>query len=182
MEEEIWKDIKDYKHLYKISNFGRVYSCMTVRFLQPGVSRIGNYKKVVLYKNGKGITKKIHRLIAEAFIPNPENKPCIDHIDGDRLNNSISNLRWATYKENTNNPITLAKMKKTKSKKRRNPLSWFKKVCKPVICIEANMLFSSINEAGRYLNIDARKICQVCKGNKETIGGYHWKYAEPEAC
>ena len=181
-EKEIWKDIKGYEGLYKISNYGNVYSLHTDRYLKPGVNNKTKYFAVCLYKNGVYITKKIHRLIAEHFIPNPDNKPCIDHIDGNRQNNKISNLRWVTHKENHNNPITKVKHTKLRKRKKTNAISWFKKMSKPVICIEANALFTSVNEAGRALNIDARKICQVCKGKIQTIGGYHWKYADTKAC
>jgi len=64
------------------------------------------YKIISLWKNGIGKMFRIHRLVAAAFIPNPENKPCIDHIDGDRANNHIDNLRWSNRKQNSNNPIT----------------------------------------------------------------------------
>ena len=92
MEEEVWKPIKDYEGLYEISNLGRVKSL--------------NYGGT-----GKGKILKVHRLVAEAFIPNPGNKPCVDHINTIKNDNRVENLRWVTYKENSNNEKTLEKFK-----------------------------------------------------------------------
>ncbi len=69
------------------------------------------YLQVYVRINGKRYAKHIHRLVAETFIPNPENKPCIDHINGNKLDNRVENLRWATHKENSNNPVTIERFK-----------------------------------------------------------------------
>lgn len=85
---------------YTIDTEGRVFSLKTKRHLKYKVHRRGYYL-VDLWKNNKGHTKKVHRLVAEAFIPNPQNKPAVNHKDGDKLNNNASNLEWVTNKENT---------------------------------------------------------------------------------
>ena len=118
MENEIWRPIKDYEGLYEVSNLGRVSSLdretidtigrkhyIKSRILKQGKDNHG-YLVVALTKNGKSKTVRVHRLVAEAFIPNPENKPCIDHINTIRDDNRIENLRWATPKENMNNELT----------------------------------------------------------------------------
>ena len=104
MKEEVWKPIKDYEGLYEISNLGRVKS---LNYKRTGKEKIlkntvcnDGYLKVGLTKNGKDKVFRIHRLVAEAFIPNPENKPFIDHINTIRDDNRIENLRWCTQKEN----------------------------------------------------------------------------------
>lgn len=97
--EEIWKDITGYEGLYKISNLGNVFSIRSNKTLIPHSMGIG-YLGVGLYTKSKGVNKKIHKLIADYFIPNPENKKCVNHIDGNKLNNNINNLEWCTSLEN----------------------------------------------------------------------------------
>ena len=103
--EEIWKEIEDFKNYY-ISNYGRLKSLFPnkkEKFLKDTTDQDG-YIRNGLTKDGKIIQKNRHRLVAEAFIPNPENKPTIDHINSaEKTNNNVSNLRWATYKEQSNN-------------------------------------------------------------------------------
>ena len=114
MKEEVWKPIKDYEGLYEISNLGRVRN---LNYKGSGKGKIlkntkdsKGYLIVGLTKNGKRKLFKIHRLVAEAFIPNPEDKPFIDHINTIRDDNRIENLRWCTQKENCNNEISKKKM------------------------------------------------------------------------
>ena len=108
---QIWKDIEGYKGHYQISNYGNVRSLKKDAFLRK-CAYLKGYKIISLWKNGIGKMFRVHRLVAAAFIPNPENKPCVDHIDGDRANNHADNLRWVTAKENCNNPITKSRLHK----------------------------------------------------------------------
>ena len=87
---------------YSVSNFGNVRNNSTGRILKAGIEGQGYYI-VVLSKDGKTRAKKVHRLVGEAFIPNPENKGCLDHINNDKLNNNISNLRWCSQQQNSYN-------------------------------------------------------------------------------
>lgn len=111
--KEVWKDIVGYEGYYQVSNLGRVRSLNrlvphgkgdSMRFLKGKILNQTNtvgYKAVGLRKNNKVVFSKVHRLLAIAFIPNPEDKPCVNHIDMNRSNNIINNLEWCTYSENT---------------------------------------------------------------------------------
>lgn len=122
--EEIWKDIVGFERMYQVSNLGRVKSMGKIiyksngvrqtfseRILKPGRGSHGYYG-VALYNKGMGETHLIHRLIADAFIPNPDNKPMINHIDSDKTNNSISNLEWVNGKENSNHASVRGRMRR----------------------------------------------------------------------
>ena len=97
---EQYKIIKDFEN-YSVSNYGNIINNKTVRILKPGITN--GYYNVILRSDGKSYTKKIHKLVAEYFIANPYNKNCVDHVDNNKLNNNINNLRWATYQENQMN-------------------------------------------------------------------------------
>ena len=112
MNKEKWKDIKGYEGLYQVSNLGNIKSLNRTTNI-PNAKRIekekilklntrNGYYVINLRKNGKRISKQIHRLVAEAFIPNNDNKPFVNHKDFNRLNNNIENLEWCTQKENVN--------------------------------------------------------------------------------
>lgn len=109
--KEIWKDIEGYEGYYQISNYGRVksleryksnYSKLQLvpeRILSQGTKENG-YKVIILYKDNKGKNNYIHRLVAQAFLPNPNDLATVNHKDGNKANNHLSNLEWASYAEN----------------------------------------------------------------------------------
>ena len=96
----IWKTIEEYPN-YEISICGQVRNVITKRVLRPRIR--SGYNAVDLYRKNEIKTFPIHRLVAKTFIPNIENKKCVDHINNDKLNNTISNLRWASYQDNNRN-------------------------------------------------------------------------------
>lgn len=99
--EEVWKDIEGYEGLYKVSNKGRIYSIEKGKPFSYGVRSCNNYYcYATLVKNGIRTNHSIHRLVANAFIPNPNNFKIVHHIDGNKKNNCIENLQWCTQKEN----------------------------------------------------------------------------------
>lgn len=108
---EVWKPVLNYDGKYEVSNFGnlRKINQAKVSLLKTTKNCYG-YHTIGLWKNGKVKQYRVSRLVAEAFIPNPDNKPYVDHIDTDKSNNIVTNLRWVTPKENSNNSLTIAHM------------------------------------------------------------------------
>lgn len=104
LENEIWVKIKDHPN-YSVSNKGRVRNDKRERIRKTYIDKDG-YLFVALFGNKSNVICRVHRLVANAFIPNPDNKPCVDHIDTNKLNNNVDNLRWVTQWENCNNPLT----------------------------------------------------------------------------
>ena len=102
---EEYKDIIDYENTYQISNFGNVRNKNTGRILKPTEGKTDKYYYISLCKDGKQKNTKIHRLVSSYFVENPENKPYVDHIDNNKLNNLFTNLRWATHQENRRNIV-----------------------------------------------------------------------------
>ena len=101
MLDEVFKDCKYYEELYEVSNYGRVRNKKTKNFITQHDNGKG-YLFVTLWKNNKGKREYVHRLVALAFIPNPDKKPTVNHKDEDKQNNYVENLEWMTYKENNN--------------------------------------------------------------------------------
>ena len=109
MEQEQWKPIQEFNGEYEVSNIGRVrsmkrYYGMVGRIMPQTIQRKGYYA-VTFHMNNKAYCRKVHRLVIEAFKPNPDNLPCINHIDGNKLNNHIDNLEWCTYQQNMQHAV-----------------------------------------------------------------------------
>ena len=169
--DEIWRDIDGYKGLYQISNKGRVKSLYkgSERILKPGWMT-GGYLYVVLCKNRIKQKRKIHRLVAQAFIPNPDNKPQVNHKDENKKNNCADNLEWATAKENSNYGS-------------RNERSGYSR-SKPILQYSKSGEFirdwQGASEVERVLGINNSHIIECCKGKLKSSGGFVWKYKEKD--
>lgn len=169
---EIWKDMKGYEGLYKVSNMGRVLG-MRGKVLKPLRNAKSGYMQICLCAIN-GIRKRIyiHRAVAETFIPNMDNKPCVDHINTMRGDNRCENLRWVTVRENCKNSITI---KKHITACRKNG----DKRGKVVMQIYDNKIigeFASIRKASAMTNIHKHCISLCCAGIRKTAGGYVWKF------
>lgn len=177
---EIWKDIPGFGNRYQISDAGRIrvksylrtngygYYWTKPKILEP-FSANSNHQTIVLSFGNKKKHLKIHRLVAMAFIPNPENKPEVDHINTNVFDNRVENLRWVTSKENKLNPITHERNKKANK--------YTVSVIGTSVLDGISIHFNSIKEAESTLYIGGAHICACCNGKRKTAGGYKWKYA-----
>ena len=154
------KDIIGYEGKYAITEGGNVWSYQSKRFLATSTHRNG-YLKVSLWKDNKQKTFFIHRLVAEAFIPNPNNLPQVNHKDEDKTNNNVWNLEWCDRRYNMNYGTARERMAH--------------KFGKEVRCVETGITYWSSKEAERQTGIWATHIREACKNPKRTAGGYHWE-------
>lgn len=161
--KEMWKTLNRNPD-YQVSTLGEVRS--VDREVTDSLGRTRKYLGVVLRpskdehgyllvgisKNGHSKRVFVHRLVAEAFIENPDDKPTVNHIDGDKTNNSVDNLEWATYKENRDHAVRTGLLDLDKVRNHARSFS------KPVRCIDTGQIFSSISDAARHYNVDTETI------------------------
>ena len=150
---------------YMVSSDGKVWSLKYGRMkeLKPETNTRG-YLQVGLCNNGQLTFKLVHRLVAEAFIPNPDNLPQVNHKDEDKTNNSVENLEWCTAEYNSNFGTRNEKVAKALSK--------------AVVCVETGEVYPSTHEASRKTGVNQRNICSCCNGKRQSAGGYHWQKLE----
>lgn len=173
-ENEIWIDIEGYEGLYQVSNYGNVRS---LNYKRTGKSKIlkqqkhkSGYLKVNLYINGSMRTYLVHRLVCEAFIDNPENKPEVNHVDGNKGNNAIDNLEWTTRSENQIHAWNNGLKENTRSVVKQS-LFLAQDACKrSVKCITTNIIYESISEAELLTGICHQNIGKCCNGSRKSAG------------
>ena len=184
---EEWRDIKDYEGIYQVSNYGRIkrvehtkvyeaanqsgkfmahyhYEAM---ILKPCFDN-GGYIQIHLCEHQKKRWTKVHRLVAEAFLPNPVNLPQVNHIDGDKTNARLDNLEWVTMSENMQHAHRLGLVKNLK----KTPVLQFD--------LDGNFIqeFESMTAAGKAVDRDSSSIYSHLKGETTQCGGYTWKRKE----
>ena len=154
--KEIWKEITGYEGKYQISNLGKVKSLVgNSKILKPEL-RTGYYS-VSLMKNRKRKKHRIHRLVAIAFIPNPDNLPTINHKDENKLNNYVDNLEWCTAKYNSH---------------------YSKHASLQIYCFDLDKYFESASEAAVHMGVCRTSIVKACRGQLHQAGGMLWCYAK----
>lgn len=176
---EIWKPIKKFEGYYEISNLGNIRSIERTIITKNNVQRIVKSKQLKLSVNEHGylITTirinnvpynlKIHRIVAQTFIPNPDNKKTVNHIDCNKLNNAVSNLEWSTHSENIQHAYD-------------NNLNYSDSQYKAVLQYskqgEFIQEYKSISEAKKTLKIKGNHISDVCNGRMKSAYGSTWKF------
>lgn len=194
MKEEIWKDIEGYEGKYQVSNLGRVKSLGRVierRGQAPKITSdkilstrlLKGYPTVRLNINNTSKTFSIHRLIAHAFIPNPNNLPHIDHINTIRIDNRIENLRWVSRSMNMLNETTRKKRTEYWNQKTQSGNNaWVERRKRAVEALDADgkvvYQFDTVTLAANFFGVNHSNICIACKDIRRTCQSYHWRYAE----
>ena len=185
---EIWKPVVNFEGFYEVSNLGNVRTIdrnvydkngklrrIKLKNITKQLDRNGYYK-VDIKNDIERKTISVHRLVGQAFLLNSENKPTINHIDGNKLNNVVSNLEWATYSENNKHAVTVGLRKSPWTGKfgLNNPVS------KPIYQLDkkGNIVNSFVNarEAEIKTGISYKHISCCCLGKRKTTGGYCWKF------
>jgi len=169
------KEIEGYGGMYEIDHNGNVYThnLLKERILKTGLMTSG-YKMVCLRKNKKAKCFSIHRLLAIYFIPNPNNLPQVNHIDGNKLNNSLDNLEWCSSSENIQHMYDLG-LKTYKPLHYKGKFGFEHNRSKSVRCIENGVIYGSQSEAQRELNLCKGAVCWSIK-NKRPINGFHFEF------
>lgn len=161
-----WKPIADFEERYLVSDSGQVWSLLRHRALKPTIDRYG-YEKVVLSKNGKPFYRTVHRLVAHAFVPNPNNLTTVNHINEDKTDNRAVNLEWLSVADNDNYGTRNERMANTKC---LQPIE-------QILSDGSVVGYKGVKDASRKTGINRCSIALCCKNIRNTAGGYKWRYS-----
>lgn len=159
---EFWKDIAGFEGLYQVSNVGQVKSVKSGKILKPNSNNTGGYLKVALSKNGKVKRFYVHQLVAEAFLPNEDELPQIDHISGDKTDNRVANLQWISQVENL--------------RKKETGIM----IPRRVQCVETGEIFETVTDAAKAVNRSPKTMSAHLVGRNKTCADLHFKYYDGE--
>ena len=192
---EEWRPIQGYEGLYEVSDWGNVRSVdRTFEYYHPSAKKNikrtfkgivlrkvlnedGYHKVTLVDRNHKGHEGKVHRLVAQAFIPNLDDKPTVDHINGDKTDNNVENLRWATSMENNNNPNTIVNMRGIQNGRQLNRKDASKIVYQYDLDWNYITNYPSASEAARQMGCNKGTIAKACRRwNNNKILNYNWSY------
>ena len=157
-KNEQWRSIEGFDN-YLVSNKGRVMNSKTGRILKPADNRQG-YEQVILCKDGKGTNKRVNRLVAQAFIDNPNNLETVNHIDEDKHNNNVDNLEWMSRGDNVRYSLS-------------KPVEQY-----DLKSGELLATYPSTNAVERLMGFNQSTISKACRGQRKKAYGYIWKYAD----
>lgn len=161
-----WKPIADFEKRYLVSDSGQVWSLLRHRALKPTIDRYG-YEKVVLSKNGKSFYRTVHRLVAQAFVPNPDNLTTVNHINEDKTDNRAVNLEWLSVADNDNYGTRNERMANAKC---LQPIE-------QILSDGSAVRYKGVKDASRKTGINRCSIALCCKNIRNTAGGYKWRYS-----
>ena len=158
-EKHDFTPLKGFEHDYAISKDGRILSLLTDQYVKPSVDSNG-YLKVTLWKDGHSYTARVHKLVAEMFIPNPDNLPVINHIDGNKQNPHHTNLEWCTQQENVQHAHRTGLQTKTSDVE---------------VVRGDGRVYRSLTEAAKENGITKSAISKALAGTRKTAGGWTWE-------
>ena len=167
--------IKDYEGIYKVSEDGKIFTWDNVEKKQTLGKR--KYFVVSLWKNNKRKTVYVHRIVAQAFLKNPQNKKYINHKDGNKQNNQITNLEWVTAGENKSHSFKVLGERHWN----KDRFGWDSPYSKPIEMIDLKTgvvvnVFGGVSEAARIVNTSQGNISMVCAGKRKSAASYGWRY------
>ena len=175
---EVWREIPGYEGYYEASTLGRIRSvsrdaigrwgtCQRRPTILSQTPNSNGYMQVRFSIHGQKSKPLAHRLIATTFLPNPDGLPQVNHKDGDKANNCAENLEWCTASDNAKHRVHVLGKQTGRAKR-------------PVICVDTGTIYESSHHAARALGLNQGNILQVCNGEYNRAGGYHFKFAGGE--